>query len=150
MRLIRGIKGVYTVFYLRYAIELGKMQTSTLLHADITQKTIGCAMRVHRYLGMGFPELIYKRALLVELEKEGINVRAEVLKDIYYNGLFIGQRRLDMIIGKKVLVELKAIKDLDPVCCHQVVNYLKIFEIEVGLLLNFGSEKLQFKRFICT
>ena len=105
-------------------------------------------MKVHRHFGLGFPEAIYMRSLLIELDKNRLNYRSEVEKDIYYEGNFIGKRRLDLIIEEKVLIELKAISDLDKTNYNQIINYLNIFDLEVGLLLNFGTESLQFKRFI--
>ena len=104
-------------------------------------------MKVHAYFGMGFPEVIYNRALRIELEKTGLHFQAEVEKDIYYNGIFIGKRRLDLIVEDKILVELKAVYEVDRNNLKQVLNYLKIFELGVGLLLNFGAESLYFKRF---
>ena len=120
------------------------------IHADITEKIIGCAMKVHRYFGLGFPENIYRRALVVELEKIGLKCKAEVEKDIYYAEHFIGKRRLDLIVEDKVLVELKAISELDKAAYNKMINYLNVFKIEVGLLLNFGFESLQYKRFVNT
>lgn len=105
-------------------------------------------MKVHSYFGMGFPEAIYKRSLLIELEKTGLQYLSEVEKDIYYEGRFIGKRRLDLIIENKVLIELKALKEVDKSFQNQIINYLKVFDLEVGLLINFGTESLQFKRFI--
>ena len=104
-------------------------------------------MKVHSHFGLGFPEVIYKRSLLIELEKNRLSYQSEIDKDIYYEGRFIGKRRLDLIIDDKILVELKAISEVDKNCSNQVINYLNIFDMEVGLLLNFGSESLQFKRF---
>ena len=121
---------------------------NTFQYGDITEKVIGCAMKVHRYFGLGFPEVIYKRSLLIELDKSRLNYRSEVEKDIYYEGNFIGKRRLDLIVEDKVLIELKAISELDKSSYNQTINYLNIFDFEVGLLLNFGAESLQFKRFI--
>ena len=121
---------------------------NALQYGDITERVIGCAMKVHRYFGLGFPEAIYKRSLLIELDKNRLNYRTEVEKDIYYEGNFIGKRRLDLIIEDKVLIELKAISELDKSSYNQTINYLNIFDFEVGLLLNFGAECLQFKRFV--
>jgi GxxExxY protein len=121
-----------------------------LKYQDITEKIIGCAMKVHRYFGLGFPEVIYQRALIIELEKLGLKCNSEVEKDIYYEEHFIGKRRLDLIVEDKVLVELKAISELDKGSYNKIINYLKVFKIEVGLLLNFGTESLQYKRFINT
>jgi len=123
------------------------MEAGNYLYSDITQKIIGCAMKVHSHFGMGFPEVIYKRSLLLEIEKTGFSYKSEVEKDIYYDGCFIGKRRLDIIVENKVLVELKAINDLDNSCHNQIINYLRVFNIEVGLLLNFGKSSLEFKRF---
>jgi GxxExxY protein len=74
------------------------MAVEDLKHNELTQKIIGCAMRVHSYFGSGFPEVVYKRALVIELEKSGLQFVSEVERDIYYNGQFIGKRRLDLIV----------------------------------------------------
>ena len=105
-------------------------------------------MKVHAHFGMGFPETVYKRSLLIELDKIDLKNEAEIEKDIFYKGIFIGKRRLDLIVEEKVLIELKAIKEVDKSCHNQILNYLKVFGLDVGLLLNFGTESLQFKRFI--
>jgi GxxExxY protein len=126
------------------------MQEGFLQYGEITEKIIGCAMKVHRFFGSGFPEIIYKRALRIELEKINLNYTSEVEKDIYYEDRFIGKRRLDLFVNDVVLVELKAISEVDKNCYNQVINYLKVFNLEVGLLLNFGAESLQFKRFTNT
>lgn len=107
-------------------------------------------MQVHRYFGLGFPEIIYKRSLAIELKKAGLSFQQESERDIVYNGQVIGKRRLDLVIENKVLVELKAIHELDSKTINQTLNYLKVFDLEVGLVLNFGSESLQFKRLINT
>lgn len=109
---------------------------------------IGCAMKVHSYFGCGFPEIIYKRSLILELQKEGLECIAEVERNIYYYSELVGKRKLDLLVDDKVLVELKAISELDKACYNQVINYLRIFKIEVGLLLNFGTESLNIKRFV--
>ena len=87
---------------------------------------------------------------MIELKNAGLNYKTEVEKDIFYQECFIGKRRLDMIIEDKILVELKAISEVDKSCYNQIINYLNIFGLEVGLLLNFGADSLQFKRFINT
>jgi GxxExxY protein len=122
--------------------------TSNLLHSEITEKIIGCAMQVHSYFGLGFPEIIYKRSLILELEKAGLNCKSEFEKVIYYKNQFVGRRRLDLIVDDKILVELKAISEVEKNCYNQIINYLNIFDFEVGLLVNFGTESLQFKRFV--
>ncbi len=107
-------------------------------------------MKVHSHFGSGFPEIIYKRALLLDLDSIGVSYVSEIKKDIHYNGTLIGGRRLDIIIENKILLELKAFKELDKVSFVQIINYLKVFDFKVGLLLNFGAESLQFKRFLNT
>jgi GxxExxY protein len=115
-------------------------------YADITGKVIGCAMKVHSYFGLGFPEVIYQRAIFIELEKAGLKCQSEVEKEICYDERLIGKRRLDLIVEEVVLVEIKAVSELDKAAVNQVLNYLNVFNIEVGLLLNFGCESLQYKR----
>lgn len=115
-------------------------------YADISSRIIGAAMKVHGYFGMGFPEVIYSRALKIELENTGLGIRAQE-KDIYYKETYVGKRRLDLIVEGKILVELKAVHEVDPYSVNQMLNYLKIFRLEVGLLLNFGAARLYFKRF---
>ena len=105
-------------------------------------------MKVHRFFGPGFPEIIYKRALMVELKKLSIVFGTEVERDIVYEGQLIGKRRLDLIIDSKVLTELKVVPRIDFKDNNQLINYLRVFKMEVGLLLNFGLPSLFFKRFI--
>ena len=105
-------------------------------------------MKVHRYFGLGFP--VYKRALIIELSKIGLKVKQEIEKDIIYDDQLIYKRKLDLIIEDVVLVELKAIKEVSNEDFNQILNYLKVFKMEVGLLINFGASSLQFKRLINT
>lgn len=121
---------------------------SQLPYETITHQIIGCAMRVHSFYGLGFPEVIYKRSLLIELEDKNLRYRTEMEKEIYYGGKFVGKRRLDLIVDDKILVEIKAIRELENSHYKQVLNYLNVFDLEVGLLINFGAESLQFKRLI--
>ncbi len=107
-------------------------------------------MKVHRHFGPGFPEVVYKRALLIELRKIGIKCSEEVERDIVYEGKIIHKRRLDLLAEEIVLIELKALKLMDNGDINQTLNYLRIFNLEVGLLLNFGAPSLFFKRFIHT
>jgi GxxExxY protein len=124
------------------------MPVQDLKYNELTEKIIGCAMKVHRYFGLGFPEIVYKRALMIELEKIGLIFKQEVEKDIIYEGKLIYKRRLDLIVENIVLLELKALKEVDNGDYNQIINYLRVFGMEVGLLLNFGLPSLQFKRFI--
>jgi len=124
------------------------MPVPELYFKELTETIIGSAMNVHTQIGPGFPEIIYQRALAIELQQNSVSVEMQKDMDIYYSAIFIGRRRIDMLIEKKVLVELKALPYMDLNWDTQVLNYLKIFGIKVGLLLNFGCESLRFKRFI--
>lgn len=117
-----------------------------------TQKIIGCALEVYNFLGNGFQERIYHRAFQVELKKMGLEYESETPMPIYYKNLNqpIGVRRLDLLVEKKVLIELKAISNITPAHHNQVLCYLAAYNIEIGLLFNFGEESLKFKRFILT
>ena len=119
-------------------------------HSELTGKIIGCAMKVHRVIGPGFPEIIYMRCLIIELKNSGLSCEAEVERDIYYEGIKVGSRRLDLLVDNKVIVELKAVTEVEPLFYNQIINYLKIFKIEIGLLINFGNTSLQYKRFANT
>jgi GxxExxY protein len=118
-----------------------------LKYGDITEKIIGCAFEVHKFLGNGFQEVIYQRALELELQNARLNYAREVEQPIYYKAE-IGTRRADFIVEGKVLVELKAIIQLDDVHLAQILNYLKAYRFEVGLLINFGSKSMTFKRVV--
>lgn len=119
-------------------------------HKEITEKILGGGFEVHKFLGNGFQEVIYQRALSYEMRKAGLNFAREIEQDIFYKDLEepIGTRRADFIVEGKVLVELKAIIQLEEVHWAQVLNYLKAYKLEVGLLLNFGSKSLTFKRLV--
>ena len=123
-----------------------------LKYRDITEKIIGAAFEVHKFLGNGFQEVIYQRALSWELDWAGLNYAREIEQEIFYKQLKepIGTRRADFVVEDKVLVELKAITQLEEVHLAQVLNYLKAYRLEVGLLINFGAKSLEFKRLILT
>jgi GxxExxY protein len=126
------------------------MAIQDLKYGELTEKIIGCAMKVHRYFGPGFPEVVYKRALIIELRKIGIKCEEEVEKAIIYEGKTIHKRRLDLLVEDVVLLELKALKEIDNGDLNQILNYLRIFRMEVGLMLNFGTPSLYFKRYVHT
>jgi GxxExxY protein len=119
---------------------------SELKYKEITEKIIGAAMKVHAALGNGFQEVIYQRALEIELKEMNVSFEREFSMPVYYKSQQIGERRVDFLIDKKISVELKAIIQLEPVHLAQARNYLEAYNLEVGLLLNFGSISLQFKR----
>lgn len=113
---------------------------------DLTRSVIGCAMKVHSTLGNGFQEKIYHKALCIELEKNSIQYNREVEVKIYYDNIEIGTRRVDFYIQNKISVEIKAVIHLEDVHLNQAINYLEAFKIKTGLLINFGSKSLEFKR----
>jgi GxxExxY protein len=116
------------------------------LHSELTGKIIGCAMEVHKTLGNGFQEVIYQRALDIELAQQGLTASREHEMDIFYKGVKIGNRRVDFFVEEKVMVEIKAVIQLEDVHLAQAINYLEAYGLEVGLLINFGAKSLQFKR----
>jgi len=113
---------------------------------DLTHKIIGCAMQVHRVLGNGFQEVIYQRALAIEMQKQGLAFVREMEMTIFYDGFDIGTRRVDFFVEDKVMVELKAIEKLEDVHKAQAINYCEAYNIADGLLINFGGKSLDFKR----
>ena len=115
-------------------------------YSEITGKVIGCALRVHAALGNGFQEVIYQRALDIELRDEGLTSCREQEMPIFYKGEQIGTRRVDFLVEGVVSVELKALTALEDVHLAQAINYLEAYDLEVGLLINFGSKSLQHKR----
>ncbi|MDP6340115.1 MAG: GxxExxY protein [Candidatus Marinimicrobia bacterium] len=117
-------------------------------YSDITEKIIGCAMKVHSYLGNGFQEVIYQRCLAIEFANAGLEFSRELEMPLFYYDKEVGTRRADFIVEGIVLVELKAITKLDEVHKAQILNYLKAYKLEVGLLINFGEKSLEFKRFV--
>lgn len=120
-----------------------------LKYTELTGRIIGSAMTVHRCLGSSnFQEVIYQRALMKELAGNKLSAQNEKEMPVYYKGEIIGKKRLDILVENKVLIEIKAVSQLEKHHFNQLINYLNIFKIEIGLLLNFGYSSLQFKRFV--
>ncbi len=117
-----------------------------LKYKEITEKVIGAAMKVHAALGNGFQEVIYQRALEIELNEIGVSFEREFNMPVFYKNQQIGERRVDFLVERKISVELKAIINLESVHFAQARNYLEAYNLEIGLLINFGSISLQFKR----
>ena len=115
-------------------------------HAAITRSIIGCAMNVHNQLGNGFQELIYHRALAIEMKKQGLEFLDEIEVCIFYDNIETGKRRVDFLVEKIIPVEIKAVKQLENIHLAQAINYLEAYKMEVGLLINFGSMRLDFHR----
>ena len=115
-------------------------------YSALTSSIIGCAMTVHKTLGNGFQEVIYQRALDIEMRLAGISFTREHVMPIYYREAEIGSRRVDFLVEGTISVELKAITKLEPVHLAQAINYLEAYHLEIGLLINFGETSLYFKR----
>lgn len=116
-------------------------------YSEFTSKILGCAMKVHNTLGNGFREIIYQKALEIEFRKNNLTYNREFEMPIYYDGIQIGTRRVDFLVEGKISVEIKAVIELEKVHYAQAINYLEAYNLEVGLLINFGSASLQYKRF---
>ena len=115
-------------------------------HEDLTQRIIAAAMKVHSTLGNGFQEVIYQRALEIEFPYHNLAFEREKEMSIFYRGQEIGTRRVDFFVEKLIMVELKAVIQLEDVHLAQAINYLEAYNMEIGLLINFGAMSLQFKR----
>ena len=115
-------------------------------YQELTGRIIGAAMEVHRHLGNGFQEVVYQRALAIELELQGIYFEREKEMPLTYKGYDIGTRRVDFFIEDKIMLEIKAVIQLEDVHLAQAINYLEAYGMEIGLLVNFGNTSLQFKR----
>jgi GxxExxY protein len=114
--------------------------------SDLTGKIIKCAIEVHTLLGNGFQEVIYQRALAIEFAIQNVPFEREFEMPLFYKGEQIGTRRVDFFVDGKVMVEIKALIQLEDVHLAQAINYLEAYQMEVGLLINFGSKSLDFKR----
>ena len=115
-------------------------------YSELTSKIIGCAMIVHKLLGNGFQEVIYQRALAIELELAGISFKREFEMPVFYKEHSVGTRRVDFLVEDIISVELKAITTLENVNLAHAINYLEAYNLEIGLLINFGETSLKFKR----
>ena len=113
---------------------------------ELTYKINGCAMKVHNTLGNGFQEVIYQRCLAIEFGKAGLNYAREKEQDIYYDDVLVGTRRADFIVHDDIMVELKAVINLEDAHLAQAKNYVVAYDLKIGLLINFGSTSLQFKK----
>jgi len=117
-------------------------------YSALTEKIIGCAMEVHKLLGNGFQEVIYQRALAIEFDLQGLSYEREKEMPVFYKEHQIGTRRVDFLVENVISVELKAITQLENTNLSQAINYLEAYDLEIGLLINFGAKTLEFKRVI--
>ncbi|MFI5157267.1 MAG: GxxExxY protein [Sphingobacteriales bacterium] len=117
-----------------------------MINDALTHKIIGCAMQVHSTLGNGFQEVIYQRALEIEFAQQGVIFEREKEMPIFYRQIEIGTCRVDFFVEGQIMVERKAIINLEDVHLAQAINYLEAYNMQIGLLINFGSQSLTFKR----
>jgi len=115
---------------------------------ELTQKILRAAFEVSNGLGVGFLEKVYSNSLVLELRQMGLGCEQEVALKVQYKGVVVGDYFADMVVERRVLVELKACTSLESVHEAQILNYLKASGIHVGLLLNFGKPKLEYRRFV--
>lgn len=122
------------------------MNPQTPVTDELTGKVIGCAMKVHSKLGFGYLESVYRNALLHELRKNAIQAQAEQPIQVFYDGMLVGDFKADIIVEENLILELKAVENLNKIHEVQLVNYLNASRKEVGLLFNFGAQSLEFKK----
>lgn len=114
-----------------------------IVFADLSYKIMNLVYEVHNSLGPGFPEAIYERALCLELEKNGILYKEQVPVEVFYKGCGVGSFRLDLIVDDKIIVEIKAVNELNDLFRQQLLSYLKATGYQLGILINFGNTKVQ-------
>src|SRR5689334_20274804 len=134
-------------YWMRMRFILKPLVMTNFKYGEITEKIIGASFRVHNTLGNGFQEVIYQRALELELKAMEVNHAREFEMPIFYLDQQIGTRRVDFLVDGKISVELKAKIKLEDVHFAQAMNYLEAYNLEIGLLINFGSKRLEFHRF---
>ena len=117
-------------------------------YSDITEKIIGCAMKVHRQMRNGFQELIYQRCLIIEFRKIALSFLNEVELPVFYDNVEVGKRRVDFLVENKVIIEIKAVSELTDAHLAQALNYLGALNLEIGMLINYDSKSLEVKRII--
>ena len=124
------------------------ISSSILVEGQLTEKIIGAAFKVQNTLGAGFLEKVYENSLAIELRKFGLTVENQKPYSVLYEGIVVGDYQADLVVGGKVIAECKAVSALDPVHEAQLLNYLKASGLHVGLLINFGRPKLQYRRLV--
>jgi len=121
---------------------------TTLLFEEVTKEIIGAAFEVQRELGYGFLEKVYKNAMVEELQRRGTHAVPEYPIKVYYKGVLVGDYQADLLVADKVIVEIKVEKEYNPKHEAQLLHYLKATGIRVGILLNFGEKKCEYKRLV--
>ena len=115
-------------------------------HEELTGRILKCAFRVQNTLGCGFLEKVYENAMMVALKADGLEAARQVPRRVHFEGVLVGEYFADIVVARRVLVEIKATEENPPIYIAQVLNYLKATELPVGLLINFGSPKLFYRR----
>jgi len=123
-------------------------EISVLLEGDLTEKILGAAFKVHNALGCGFLERVYENALVVELARNKLKVEQQRAFRVTYEGATVGDYQADLVVEDRVIVECKALSHIEGVHESQLLNYLRASSLKVGLILNFGRPKLQWKRLV--
>lgn len=117
-------------------------------YSEITEIIIGSCMTVHQQMRSGYPEKIYNNCLIIEFQKTSLSFQNELELPIFYDKVEVGRRRVDFLVNAVVLLEIKAVSELNDTHLAQALNYLEVLNLEVGLLINFGSKSLEIKRLI--
>ncbi|MGB7922141.1 MAG: GxxExxY protein [Pyrinomonadaceae bacterium] len=125
---------------------IDRIKTESLLHEELTDKILGACFEVAHELGAGFLESVYEKALMVALVQKGLHVEAQVNLTVKFRGVIVGEFFADILVENKLIIELKSVSSLRPEHQAQVLNYLKATGINVGLLVNFGNPKLEYRR----
>jgi GxxExxY protein len=129
-------------------MDWGGLGTMALEHGEITEQIVGAAFEVHSVLGYGFLEKVYQRAMQVELTARGLKAETESKIQVTYKGVVVGDYQADLLVADHVIVELKVAKEYQPADEAQLLNELKATGIKVGLLINFGRNRVEFKRLV--
>jgi GxxExxY protein len=125
---------------------IDRIKTDSLLHKELTDKVLGACFEVVHELGAGFLESVYEKALIVALIQKGLHVEAQVPLKVKFRGVIVGDFFVNILVENKVIIELKSVSAIRPEHQAQVINYLKATGIDVGLLVNFGNSKLEYRR----
>ena len=125
---------------------MNRIKNKEFLHSDLSRKVIGCCLEVVRELGSGFLESVYKKALCLAMCQQGLKVSTEQSFEIGFRGHKIGRYNADLIVDDLLIVELKCCRSLAPEHQAQLINYLKAANMPIGLLINFGNQKLEYRR----
>jgi GxxExxY protein len=121
---------------------------SKLIHYELSNKLLGIAFKVHNLIGCGLHETAYEEAFCIELANAGISYERQRVYPIHYSGQYIGTYIADIVVDNKIIMELKAVREFNPVMFAQLINYLKLSGLQVGYLINFHNVKVEWKRFI--